>query len=248
MADTFKKDVLDILASMRDFLSDEFTKQDTTQERAKVSKPPKAGDTQEALKGGDMPGEFKPAAGLTKQELGEQGSSDTDEEIKPEGKPEIEKQDDDEEEEVKEDVEKQDIPEEEEDLEEEELPLEDQAEDWEEEEEEELDEMKALLKDIRTALVGLRKQKDGINITKNVLKKAVRDGVANEMRKMGFHPTTADVKRIDLGADERDVPSSKAQKPEEIVDELSKYSWRQLAAIREKEGDLTPYKGYSPAE
>ena len=101
----------------------------------------------------------------------------------------------------------------------------------------ELDELKMLLKDIKTALVN-----DRSVITKAVLadvSKALPTILANEnakmLRKMGFQPSRGDIIKLGLDTEVSPAQSMTAdiKKAEEITEKMS---WTDLAARREKLG------------
>lgn len=253
------REMLDVLKDISGYLE----KQDSEQRRAEIDVPPKIAETQKPIKGGDMPREYGPGAGIAKQlsvPSVEQETADTD--LSPSysastsTSERISKQDDEDE-----DIEEL---EDEEDWDEDED--EDEIESDEEEEEEDTSlssktsektstsktssptkedfvELKALLKDIRQALVQKSKVKISDEI-KNDIKKAVREESHKILRKMGFTPSRPDV--VKLGVDEPMIKKSEDEEEQmkdiaKAIDNLSKKSWHELGKMREQMGLFKPF-------
>ncbi len=122
-------------------------------------------------------------------------------------------------------------------------------------------EIKSLFKDIRKALDDASNLRKELNIMKSNMsidiKKSTDKQVAVQLRKMGIVPTQAPIRRLELGADQyadlrksqEDLEASKnlSGKPEQIVADLSKKSWGDLAKLREDSGDLVKFKGWLPS-
>lgn len=210
-------DMLDVLKDISSYLE----KQDATQERAKIDEPPKAQETAKPIKGGETPSGFAPAKGIAKEYIPvpTKGTSVDEEDTEEEKKK------------------KEEEEEKEEELEEEE-----------DEKSSDVEELKSLLKDIRNALA---KQSNTEQIIKSELKKTLPSVVKAEtdkmLRKMGFTPTRPDVMK--LGIDEpldvkksEDITKSsdgeekQLEEVNKIVEDMSKKSFRELGAMREKAG------------
>jgi len=248
-------EMLDVLKNIGDYLQ----KQDATQERAKIQKPPKISENQADIPivgGEQMPG--KPGTGVAKS-LKKSYPEDV-----PPSQPNVD-------EEI--DSEGDSMNKEEEDLEagleeggygEEEEPREDEEEDdeYEEEEEEEegmgggpdmedVAELKSLLKDIRSSLIAQSKPK-AEQFSKSIateLKKSIQPLIREEtqrmMRKMGFRPSRPDVVRFGLDGSEilqKSVDTGKSEKElEQVINDLENKSWQQLGQMREGLGHFNPF-------
>ncbi|MFH0837004.1 MAG: hypothetical protein V1870_02655 [Candidatus Aenigmatarchaeota archaeon] len=227
-------EMLDVLKDIGSYLE----KQDSVQERAKVQTPPKTAEDQKPIKGGDMSGGFAPGKGIAKSiSAGDETQENPDQELNAKG-PTLLKEEDDENLEDLEDTDKEESPDEEEDS--------DEDED-EDESGNDIDELKSLLKDIKSALM-----KNNSNLSKEVitdLKKSMKPIVQEEasklLRKMGFTPTRPDVVKFGLDQYETtDIRKSADEKIEEankVVDTMSKKSWAELGRLRESTGQLNPF-------
>jgi ElaB/YqjD/DUF883 family membrane-anchored ribosome-binding protein len=119
--------------------------------------------------------------------------------------------------------------------------------------EESMDELKSILKDIRSALM---KQSNTADVIKADLKKSLAPIVKAEtdkmLRKMGLHPTRPDVQQIDVsksyGIDTTEE-TTKVQKSADgktldmnkVLDDMSKKSWTELGQLREKTEGFSPF-------
>lgn len=223
-------ELLGILKDIRDY----FALQDTTQERAKAEKTPKIGDTQKKLSGGEAPAGFKPADGITKQ-LIEDAEEDVSEDDVPVAAYENEEvaptaEDSGETVEMNENMEENA-----------ELPEDDEP-------EEDL-EMKSLLKDIKSLLIKNSTLEKSMTALRKEMDQKIEKGIMKGMRGVGFSPTRQPITRLGVdepltkSADLKDVSTDDVEK---VVRELSQKSFRELAAIREATGDLTPFPYFKP--
>ena len=229
------------LVSLIKDIREYFVNQDAEQEKAKIAKPPKIQETQKDISGGSLSG-FKPASGIAKSMIkvpkegstlaeirgsaveGDEGSLLKEEEI-----PEIP-------------VEDEDLIE---DKEAGEVPIEDAEEDIipEEESSENMDEVKSLLKDIKTLLTKNNTlSKELANIKKSVDTK-VETEIAKRMRKMGYVKSNPAIRKLGISQlDEIKKSTDKViDNPDsviEFVDKQAGKSWRQLAQERLDCGDL----------
>jgi hypothetical protein len=123
-----------------------------------------------------------------------------------------------------------------------------------------VEELKSILKSIVDTL---KAQQESIPaLVKSELKKSLAPAVKSEadkmLRKMGFNPTRPDVQRIGYGLDTtsevkksedivksddtaKDGPDKEVADIHKAVEDLSKMSWTQLGAMREKEGLFNPF-------
>lgn len=226
-------DMLDMLKDIRNYLE----KQDAKFETAEIAKRPKAGETMNPIEGGpalstkpaDNPIPMKKAS-ISEGPFAPKGA----EALKEEGASMLKEKDEDEE--VKE------------------VSPEESRESESSGSDEEL---KSLLKDIRSQI---SKQVSADEITKQVLaevKKQMPNLVKSEtdkmLRKQGFNPTHPDVMR--LGVDQISQPDIKKSEEEvkkvetdeltkanKNVDDMSKLSWQQLGQMAEKAGLFTPFQ------
>lgn len=230
MANEEYKSLVEQMLPMLKDISSYLSKQDATMERAKIDMPPEMQETQAPIEGGKMPGTFKPGEGIAKEFVEDPKANSKGEELDSEGSTML-KEDDDEEE------------------------ARDKSEVEEDEKGEDVEELKSLLKDIRSALI---QNSDVAQMVKSEFKKAVPDMVKSEtdkmLRKMGFTPTRPDVKRLGLdinsevkkSEDELDIKKGegldkKVEEAYKIVEDLSGKSWGELGQLREKAGLFTPF-------
>ena len=223
-------EMLDVLKDISGYLE----KQDATQERAKIDRPPKVQETQKPIKGGESPG-FAPAKGIAKEyvPVSSEGTSVGEDALSEATESTMLKQ--------------KDKEEDEEEVEE----LEETPEDEEEKETSDIEELKSLLKDISSAL-RIKKGEDAGNISKAVvaeLKKSLPSVIQSEthkmLRKMGFAPARPDI--LKLGIDE-DIKKSEEKTSDEAIAEVEKHvtdqtkkSWQELGVEREKLGHFRPF-------
>lgn len=120
-------------------------------------------------------------------------------------------------------------------------------------------EIKSLFKDIRKMVSDynvLQKKYDTLQKSMVIdIKKSVDKQVASQLRKMGVVAAQPAIRKLDIGADQY-VDLQKAQddlkeknlagKPEQLVNDLSKRSFADLAKMREETGDLVKFKGWLP--
>lgn len=240
----FWGDMLDTLKDISSYLE----KQDATQERAKIDNPPKIAENPKPIKGGNMPADYKPADRVAKEyvpmeeakerdagELNAKGQTF----LKEEGELPIE--DTEGEEEITEEA-----GDEGESVEQETAEDELGGEEEEGDEEESMEELKSILKDIRSALV---KQQNTAEIVKAEIKKSLPNIVKGEtdkmLRKMGLHPTRPEITKLDVSksygidTNEETKELKKSADGKEIdmgkvVDDMSKKSWSELGQLREK--------------
>lgn len=247
-------DMLDVLKDIGAYLA----KSDAELKRADVQKPPKISDNQadEPIVGGTAPG-FGPGKGVAKSinksidiESPEEPQPNESEEIGARGGTLL----------------KEDIPQEyAEDEDEREFGDDEDEEEGEygdeEEEEGEEDprlnnELKSLLKDIRSALIQKSQKIDSSQLTKELvleLKKSmtpiIKDETNRMMRKMGFTPTRPDIVKLgldDVGEFQGDIKKSQDGKDEvreveKAVTDLSKKSWNDLGKMRETLGHFKAF-------
>jgi len=226
----------ELLSVMKDVAS-LLEKQDTTQERAKLDKPPKTGDGQKPLIGGAAPG-FKPGEGIAKEypQIPKRISPQEETTEVNEGGASLLKEDEG--------------AEEGEAYGGEETPEEEAAEAEEAPSEE--DELKSLLKSIAFELSQLKKSS---SFSKADMQKAVRTEADSMLRKMGFHPSRPDITKLNvsntLGVDQTaDIKKSEDKLETDVKKsaitniagkDLSGLSWRELGAIREGMGGFNPF-------
>lgn len=250
MDERFWGEMLGVLKDIGTYLE----KQDATQERAKIDTPPKISENPKPIKGGEMPGGFKPADKVAKEYVPFDEAKDRDagelsgdeqtflkeDELAEEGLGGEENLGGGEEESLGG----------EEEVVEEEIPGEEIEEGVAEEETEDMTELKSLLKDIKTAL---SKQSNSADVVKAELKKALPSIVKGEtdkmLRKMGFIPTRGDIKQIDVSksfgldtteetvtGDSKDIKKSvdKEAEMQDALENMAKKSWTELGQMREK--------------
>jgi ElaB/YqjD/DUF883 family membrane-anchored ribosome-binding protein len=250
MNEQFWGDMLTVLKDIGSYLE----KQDATQERAKISTPPKIAENPKPIKGGDMPAGFKPADRLAKEYVPMEEARDrTAGELSAkeqtllkenlEGEPEEEIEETPEDETFEEDAEDEVASEGD-------MASEDEG--IEDEDTESMDELKSLLKDIRSALM---KQSNVADVVKAQLKKDLPNVVKGEtdkmLRKMGFIPTRPDVAKIDVSKsfgldtteETKEIKKStdKQEDMSKILNDMSKKSWTELGQLREKTEGFSPF-------
>lgn len=235
-----EREILGVLKDMSLYLS----KQDATQEKAKISKPPKTGDDQKPIVGGQN-GPFGPGAGIAQKEFVEipKTSPIAGTENPGDGKDATLLKHDEECAEGEE-HESMESPEEE--------AREDEGGD-----EGDVEEIKSLLKSI----VGLlQKSEKPAPDYREFIRKEVKRESDTMLRKMGFHPSTPDIVRFDpagnrLGIDQTadikksedgkasgDEMADKQAEALKIVNAQTKKSWRELGAEREALGGFNPFQ------
>ena len=229
-----EKEVLAVLKDMASLLQ----KQDSTQEKAKLAKPPKTGEDQKPIKGG-VNGPFSPGEGIAQKEfVAIPKAAPIEGSMTPESEDET-------------------LLKHEEMEEEGESPEEQVKEEREGEEDEDVDEIKSLLKSMVALL-----QKSAVtpSISKAEMRAEIRKEADLMLRKMGFHPSKPDVTRFDptaksLGVDQTaDIKKSEdgvgklesgisKEQAEalEIVDKMSNKSWREINEMREKLGGFNAF-------
>jgi hypothetical protein len=115
----------------------------------------------------------------------------------------------------------------------------------EDEDEDDVEELKSLLKDIRSAL--MTKSADSPELNKMIetqVRKALPSAMDRMLRKQGYSVSRADITKIGLedgilkkSSDE--VPSEEStQDAGKMVEDLSKKSWGELGRLRETTGDF----------
>ena len=119
------------------------------------------------------------------------------------------------------------------------------------EKDEDVEELKSLLKDIRAAMTPPSASVDQKSFAAEI-KKSIREEIKaqmpNTLRKMGFSPSRPDIVKLGLEDAYQTQDAQAAQinvdlkKAEDIVVDLSKKSWRELAALREHAGDFNPFQ------
>jgi hypothetical protein len=192
------KSMLDTLKDIAGYLE----KQDAIQERAKVDEPPKARETQKPMAGG-APAPNKPGEGIAKEyvTIPDNAKKNSQKTINEGGTTELDKAADGKDDEKDDDVK--------------EASDSDSASDSDTDGKEKSDdEIKSLLKDIRSALVSKSNDPADIEaVIKAELKKAVPAQLDKMLRKMGFNPTRPDVVRygIDQTADVAKSEDKKAE-------------------------------------
>ena len=224
----------ELLGVLKD-IANYMEKQDATQEKAQIDKPPKMKETAKPIVGGTAPS-GKPGTGVAK-EFVPMSTEDTsagenaDESLEGKNKETMLKAED-----------------EDESLEE--VDEEDEEDDGENSDEKSKfdEELKSLLKDIKTAL---SKQ---VNVQAEI-QKALPPAMEKMLRKMGFAPTRPDVVKMSnqLGIDQTAVirksedetgGDSEDKKVDEVIkgiDNLSKKSFTQLGEMREKLGHFNAF-------
>jgi len=233
--------VLAVLKDMSAYLS----KADTTQEKARISKPPKTGEGQKPIIGGRN-GDNAPGDGITQKEfVAIPKSSPIAGTTNPDDGKESTLLKEDEEYEQNVEEETEETPEEQVEEEEtgEELPQED------------VEEIKSLLKSMVAMLAKSQKTQ---TVDPAYIRKCVKAETDVMLRKMGFHPSVPDVVKLpgsrmgidqtaDVKKSEDSIGSivsnvSKEQKQAlGIVEDLSKKSWREINAMREQTGGFNAF-------
>lgn len=230
--DALMPEILSVMKGLASMLE----KQDATQERAKLDKPPKTGDDQKPIAGGTAPG-FKPGEGIAKEfpTLPKRvGGGNESTEIDQAGAGTLLKED--------EETEEFGQPSEDEPSEEPtEEPVEDEA--------SEMEEMKSILKSIAYELKSIGKSKA---FSKADMQKAVHSEADKMLRKMGFNPSKPDVVKLTMGVDTlADVKKNEDREVEtdikksEVNDlagkDLTPLSWRELGDLRYQMGGFNPF-------
>jgi hypothetical protein len=232
------KQYLDTLTDIRNYLekSEDLEKQMSVQERAKVDKPPKARETQDPITGGPA-APNKPGTGVAKEYIAIPETTDKKtEEIDASGSTMLKATED-----------KKKVPADDDESSEESSDS--------TEETDENEELKSLLKDIRSALI------DQTAVVKSEIKKALPEAMKTEvpkyiekmLRKQGFVSTHPDVTRLS-GLDpvsevkksedekvEGDIKKSEEKEYTDAVDKLVKMDWRKLGQLRENQGLFRPF-------
>jgi len=244
MNERFWGEMLGVLKDIGSYLE----KQDATQERAKIDVPPKISENPKPIKGGEMPAGFKPADKVAKEYVPFDEGIDRDAEELDGDEETFLKEEEIEDEEEFDDDEELEEEEEEDFVDEEEEEVEDEVEI--EDDEEEIDELKSLLKDIRSALIK-QSRTNSVDTVKSELKKSLPSIVKGEtdkmLRKMGFIPTRGDIKPLNVeksyGLDEteetiinKDIKKGTDNESimQDALDNMSKKSWTELGQLREK--------------
>ena len=249
----FWGDMLGVLKDIGSYLE----KQDAEISRAKIDRAPNMQENPKPIKGGQMPAGFGPADRVAKGYVPMQEAIDRDAgELNAKEQTFLK---------AGEEGLEEDIPAEDEgegngeEYSEDEEEAEDEGEPVEQEEEENaggeesMDELKSILKDIRSALM---KQSNTADVIKADLKKSLAPIVKAEtdkmLRKMGLHPTRPDVQQIDVsksyGIDTTEE-TTKVQKSADgkvldmnkVLDDMSKKSWTELGQLREKTEGFSPF-------
>ena len=239
-------EMLDVLKDIGTYLA----KQDAEQKKADVQSPPKTGDDQKPISGGDMPGDFGPGKGFAKN-LRKQDN------FTPEESQENESEaiDSDEGSLLKQDEDIEELPLEDEEELEEEAPVEEGPID------EDVEELKSLLKDIKSTIMKQenddedeeedREEKIVKSISSKLeksLPRLIQTETHKMMRKMGFTPSRPDIVR--LGVDEftdikksasSEDESKKFEKVGKLIDSQSRKSWAALGREREALGGFNAF-------
>jgi hypothetical protein len=223
--DAVMPEIVGVMKGMLDLLE----KQDATQERAKLDKPPKTGEGMKPIVGGTSPN-GKPGEGFAKEfpPIPRTSSGSGSEEIDSEGGSLL-KEDENAEDETA-------------------YTPEESAEEGESgegegsggnEEEDEVTEVKSLLKSISAELTNMKKSQPVY--TKADMQKMVREEARHMLRKMGFTPSMPDVTRfgIDQTSDVKKAEITDVKKSEEA--DLGSLSWRQLGQIRAEMGGFNNF-------
>ena len=228
-------EMLDVLKDISTYLE----KQDSEQRRADLDVPPKIQETQKPIKGGEMPGEYGPGKGIAKQlTVPQEPQENEDTDLAPKEGTLLKEADeeeledvDEEDEDVADDLDDEGVSEEAPDSE----PTND------------IEELKSLLKDIKSALSKSQNTTISKSITTELQKslpKLVRTEANKMLRKMGFTPTRPDIVRFGVDEDikkSEDNTETQMKDVEKAVTDLSKKSFVELGQIREKLGHFRPF-------
>ena len=113
-----------------------------------------------------------------------------------------------------------------------------------------MNEMKSLLKDIRSSLIA-KSSTSGQAIAAEIKKSVqplIREETQRMMRKMGFRPSRPDITRFGLDEDtnalRKSADASRAGSEKDVVDAMDKMSgmsWQQLGQLREHMGQFNPF-------
>jgi hypothetical protein len=253
MNEQFWGEMLDCLKDIGSYLE----KQDATQERAKISNPPKIAENPKPIKGGNMPSDYKPADRVAKEYVPMEEAQDRDAgELNAKGQTFLKEAELEEEIPAEEGEGEEEYSEDEEEAEGEGESVEQETAENELSEggeEESMDELKSLLKDIRNALV---KQSNATEVMKADLKKSLAPIVKSEtdkmLRKMGLHPTRPEIQKLDVSKsygidtneETKEVKKSadgKTPDMNKILGDMSKKSWSELGQLREKTDGFSPF-------
>ena len=225
-------EMLDVLKDISTYLE----KQDSEQRRADLDVPPKIQETQKPIKGGEMPGEYGPGKGIAKQlTVPQEPQENEDTDLAPKEGTLLKEADEEELEDI--DVDDEEVDEDEE-VEEEELDSEPTN---------DIEELKSLLKDIKSALSKSQNTAISKSITTELQKslpKLVQTEANKMLRKMGFTPTRPDIVRFGVDEDikkSEDNTETQMKDVEKAVTDLSKKSFVELGQIREKLGHFRPF-------
>ncbi len=227
-------EMLDVLKDISTYLE----KQDSEQRRADLDVPPKIQETQKPIKGGEMPGEYGPGKGIAKQlTVPQEPQENEDTDLAPKEGTLLKEADEEElEDEELEDEDSESIP-----------STEDEDDDSSSEPVDDIEELKSLLKDIKSALSKGQSTEISKSITTELQKslpKLVQTEANKMLRKMGFTPTRPDIVRFGVDEDikkSEDTTETKMKDVEKAVDDLSKKSFVELGQIREKLGHFRPF-------
>jgi hypothetical protein len=222
----------EILSVMKDMAS-LLEKQDTTQEKAKLAKPPKTGEDQKPITGGTSPN-GKPGEGFAKEFVAIPKASPA------EGSVEV-------------DSEGGSLLKEDEEAEEgfaESAPREEEETDGMAEDEEggDIAELKSILKSMAIELANVKKSQ-GI-ASKAEIQKMVKAEADHMLRKMGFHPSTPDIVKFGIDqtaevkkSEDRTVTTDIRKSSVDTLagKDLSGLSWRELGRLREDTGGFRQF-------
>ena len=112
-----------------------------------------------------------------------------------------------------------------------------------------MNEMKSLLKDIRSSLIA-KSSTNGQAIAAEIKKSVqplIREETQRMMRKMGFRPSRPDVSRFGIDEDTNALRKSADSKVggekdvADTMDKMSGMSWQQLGQLREHMGQFNPF-------
>jgi len=227
-------EMLDVLKDISTYLA----KSDSEQKTASLQKPPKTGEDQEAIKGGPAPSAGPGKGALVKNFVPSESQPNASEGIDSDEGTELKKEEEYEEGgrngESDDDDDYDDDDDDDEDSDEEEgVEKKEMGDD--------VAELKSLLKDIKNALSKSTDSKQMARLVSESVKKELPTATSKMLRKMGFTPSRPDVVRLGLDEVNSEIRKSEdtvndGEKLQKALDNLSKKSWQELGALREKSG------------
>ena len=114
-----------------------------------------------------------------------------------------------------------------------------------------MNEMKSLLKDIRSSLIAKSSAPNSQAIAKEIRKSVqplIREETQRMMRKMGFRPSRPDITRFGVDEDTNELRKSVDSKKDSVKDvektleSMSGMSWQKLGQMRENLGQFNPFQ------